>query len=50
MIITSILGTEFRLTTFLQVIGVAIACGLVLSLVYLFTYRKENYSKGLLSR
>ncbi|MBQ8288502.1 MAG: DUF4956 domain-containing protein [Clostridia bacterium] len=47
MIITSILGTEFRLTTFLQVIGVAIACGLVLSLVYLFTYRKENYSKGL---
>ncbi|MGM9646915.1 MAG: DUF4956 domain-containing protein [Eubacteriales bacterium] len=47
MIISSILGTEFKLVTFLQVIGVAIICGLVLSLIYLFTYRKENYSKGL---
>lgn len=47
MIISSILGTEFELVTFLQVIGVAIICGLALSLIYLFTYRKENYSKGL---
>ncbi len=47
MVITSILGSEFLLTTFLQVVGTAIGCGLILSMVYLFTYRKESYSKGL---
>lgn len=47
MTITSILGTQFMWTTFLMVIGSAIGCGLLMSLVYLFTYRKESYSKGL---
>lgn len=47
MTITSILGTQFMWTTFLMVIGSAIGCGLTMSLTYLFTYRKENYSKGL---
>ncbi|MBQ7828168.1 MAG: DUF4956 domain-containing protein [Clostridia bacterium] len=47
MVFSSILGSKFLITTFLAVVGTAIACGLVMSLVYLFTYRKENYSKGL---
>ncbi len=47
MVITSILGPQFTVQTLLVVLATAIGCGLLMSLVYLFTYRKENYSKGL---
>lgn len=47
MVIESILGTQFTVGTLLIVLATAIGCGLIMSLVYLFTYRKENYSKGL---
>lgn len=51
MPITSLLETQtsanFTVEGLLEVLMIAIGCGLVMSLVYLFTYRKENYSKGL---
>lgn len=47
MVIKSILGAQFTVETLLIVLATAIGCGLIMSLVYLFTYRKENYSKGL---
>ncbi len=46
-VINSILEQQFLVKSLLIVLGTAIGCGLVMSLVYLFTYRKENYSKGL---
>lgn len=51
MPITSILesttNANFTVQSLLLVLAASIGCGLVMSLVYLFTYRKENYSKGL---
>ena len=51
MPITSLLETQtsanFTVEGLLEVLMIAIGCGLAMSLVYLFTYRKENYSKGL---
>lgn len=51
MKITSFLDTttsaNFTVEGLLMVLISAIACGLVMSLVYLFTYRKERFSKGL---
>lgn len=47
MVITSILGPQFTVQMLLVVLATAICCGLLMSLVYLFTYHKENYSKGL---
>lgn len=38
---------NFTVEGLLSVLGTAIACGLIMSLVYLFTYRKERFSKGL---
>ncbi len=38
---------NFTVEGLLTVLGSAIACGLLMSLVYLFTYRKERFSKGL---
>ena len=40
-------SATFTVENLLMVLATAIGCGLVMSLVYLFTYRKENYSKGL---
>ncbi|MBQ1226109.1 MAG: DUF4956 domain-containing protein [Clostridia bacterium] len=46
-VIPSILTNEFTVGALLAVTGSAFAFGLVLSLVYLFSCRKERYSKGL---
>ena len=40
-------SANFTVEALLGVLAMAIGCGLVMSLVYLFTYRKERYSKGL---
>ncbi len=40
-------NSQFTVGALLAVLGAALGCGLIISLVYLFTYRKEDYSKGL---
>lgn len=49
MVINNIFAgdTAFRVESLLLVLAASLGCGLIMSLVYLFTYRKENYSKGL---
>ena len=38
---------NFTVEGLLTALAAAIGCGLIMSLVYLFTYRKERFSKGL---
>lgn len=40
-------AANFTVQSLLLVLATAIGCGFIMSLVYLFTYRNENYSKGL---
>ena len=43
----SILGSEFTIASFFLVIGVSLACGIVISLVYLFINKTTGYSNGI---
>ena len=43
----SILGSEFTIASFFFVIGVALACGLLMSFVYLFINKNNGYSNGI---
>ena len=46
-VIPSILGTQFTVGAVISVLGSALLLGVVLSLVYIFSSRKERYSRGL---
>lgn len=46
-IIDSILESQFTLKSLLIVLGSALVCGLLISLLYLFVGRNESYSRGL---
>ena len=45
-IISSVNGESFTLNNTLIIIGVSIILGLIISLVYMFTHKKEGYTPG----
>ena len=46
-VIPSILGNQFTVGAVISVLGSALIFGVILSLVYIFSCRKERYSRGL---